>query len=350
MAESLDNKTPETETPRLVLRTYRATDFPHVDHMFVSNYFALVPEGVRRKLWSPATWVVWFAVYSYLLMIVPVLLGGMDFPSWADTVLKLFFTFSWGAIGFAALFIITDQFDTQDRVEYARQNDMKDPEVYYLNWNKKEVEVEDAPKGSSEKKQVTFDKDAKPATEIIRERKPESEQTPSHFWVLSMDGEPCGMVGLAINKDTVFDQRPAQLAPWQKIGAGLFRRYNFSVPKFLDTPPKVEPKVFSKAHGPRTATLTRLTVKYDYQNCGLSTLLVNRALSWANENGIDRVYAETNEMMMAAEQILEKRHGFKRINKKSTGWFGQYEAEWECNVKEWVAKHEDQTKEAFKKT
>ncbi|KAI9032701.1 hypothetical protein CLU79DRAFT_727550 [Phycomyces nitens] len=348
MADLPETK-PETETPRLILRTYRATDYPHVDHMFVSNYFALVPEGVRRKLWSPATWVIWFGVYSYLLMIVPILLDGMDFPSWASTVLKLFFTFAWAAVSFAALFIFTDQFDTQDRVEYGRQNDMRDPEVYYLNWTKREVEVEDAPKGTSEKKQVTFDKDAKPAVEIIRERKPESEQTPSHFWVLSMDGEPCGMVGLAVNKQDVLDQRPVQTAPWQKIAAGFLRRYNFSVPKFLETPAKTEPKVFAKANKPNTATLTRLTVKYDYQNCGLSTLLINRALSWANDNGIHRVFAETNEMMMAAEQILEKRHGFKRIDKKKIGWFGQYEAEWECNVKEWVANYGDKTKEEFKK-
>ncbi|KAI7867743.1 hypothetical protein BDF14DRAFT_1726032 [Spinellus fusiger] len=322
--EQEQEKEREPESPRLVLRTYRAGDYPYVDHMFISSYFALVPEGVRRKLWTPLTWVVWFAVYSYLLMIAPILLSGLDFPSWSCTVLKLFFTFAWAAVGFAALFVITDQFDTQHRVEYIRQNDLCDPEVSYLHWRKEE-------------------------RILVRQRLPESERTPSHFWVLVMDNEPCGMVGLACNAKDVSDQRPVPLAPWQKIGTRLLKRYHLSVPASFERPSTTTRPLFAKAHAPHTATLTRLTIKYEYQSCSLSTLLVNRAMVWASEHGIKRVYAETNEMMMAAEQILSKRHGFKQTSKHSTGWLGQYEAVWEVEVASWMKSYGDKTKDAFQK-
>ncbi|KAF7726955.1 hypothetical protein EC973_008150 [Apophysomyces ossiformis] len=340
------------ESPKLVLRTYQASDLNYVDHLYYSTYFALVPEGVRRKLWSPLTWAIWFGVYSYLLFIVPVLLSGMDVPSWASLALKIFFTFAWGAVGFAALFVTTDRFEVVEKIERARQNDLSDPEVYYLNWIKREVIVDDEDikqEKDKSKKRVTFDKDAKPAVEIVRERKPEAEQTPSHFWVLSMEGTPCAMVGLACNREDIMDKRENLMPGWKRLGVAICRRYHLPIPKVFTAQDTTQRNVFAKAHEPNSATLQRLAVRYEFQTCGLSTLLINRAMTWANEHGIERVYAVTDEMMMAAEQILQLRHGFKRIEKRRVGWFGQYEATWVCDVREWMEKNNEKTKPEYKK-
>lgn len=330
------------DPPRLVLRTYRASDHDQVDHLFYSTYFTLVPEGVKCKFKSPVFWVVWVACYSYLLAIVPVLLSGLPVPSWASIVLKVFLTFAWAVVSFAGVFVVTDRFEVVDKVEQARQNDLSDPETYYLNWDKQEVQVEDDTKQEEGKKHVSFDKDAKPATEIVRTQKPVEEQSPSHFWVLAMDNKYCGIVGLAHYKETVYSRRPAQPPALKLMAAALFRRYNLTVPASLSNlQDKMAPVVFAKPHSATVATLERLTVRPEYQNCGLSTFLVDRAMAWADEKGIETVEAKTNELETKAAKVLRERHGFKLVKKERKGWFGQYEKTWSCNVKDWVSAHEE---------
>ncbi|KAI8138394.1 hypothetical protein BJV82DRAFT_631355 [Fennellomyces sp. T-0311] len=337
---------PSTSEPKLFLRTYRPTDREHVDFLFYSTYFALVPEGVKQKLMSPTTIILWIAVYAYLLAIVPVLLHGMNMPSWAGIALRIFFTVSWALVGFSALFLFTDRFETVDRVEAARQNDLRDPEVYYLNYKKYEQVVTDPAEekeddGSSsdgkkkKKKRVTFDKDTKPATELVRELLPEEERTPGHFWVLEVDGTACGMIGLACLKNPVMDARPVLGATWQRLGRYLFERYDLSMPALL-MPKDSGPRVFTEASPPHTATLQRLAVKYQFQGCGLSTVMITRAMVWANEHDIHTVTAVTDEFQGTAAVILQQRHGFKLAKKVSKGYFGQYENHWTCDVKAWM--------------
>ncbi|KAI9275758.1 hypothetical protein BDA99DRAFT_430919 [Phascolomyces articulosus] len=344
---STSSSTPSNSTndPKLCIRTYRATDREHVDFLFYSTYFALVPEGVKRKLMSPAIWVIWIAVYAYLLAIVPVLLHGMNLPSWSGLVLRLFFTISWGLVGFSALFFLTDRFETVDRIEAIRQNDLSDPEIYYLNYNKYEKEVTTSPEHTDDeakKKRVTFDKDTKPATELVRELLPEEERTPSHFWVLEADGVHCGMVGLACYKKPVLDARPVLGPAWQRFGRWLCERYDLSIPNLFVTPEPTNPPVFADASPPHTATLQRMAVKYQFQGCGLGSILINRAMIWAHDHDIHTVLAFTNEMQSTAADILKKRHGFKLVRKVSKGWFGQYEAHWSCNVNTWMEKNQPQ--------
>lgn len=330
-----------TDSPRLILRTYKAGDHDQIDHLFYSTYFALVPEGVKGKLKAPLFWVIWFGMYSYLLSIVPVLLSGMGFGSWAYTVLKLFFTVAWFIVSFAGVFVITDRFEVVDKVEQVRQNDLSDPEVYYLNWTKEEVEVEDEEKKKEGKKRVTFDKDAKPATELVRKQKPADEQAPSHFWVLTLDNRPCGMIGLAHYNEQLLSNRPLQPPAWKLLLAAMFRRYHIPLPESLkDLYNKMPTPVFAEPHEPKVATLQRLAVKIDYQGCSLSTLLIDRAMSWAHEKGIERVEAKTNELQSLAADILKIQHGFKLVKKERKGWFGQYEKTWSCDVEEWMKNHE----------
>ncbi|KAI9357409.1 hypothetical protein BD770DRAFT_388661 [Pilaira anomala] len=343
--EGLTNQEAKTDTPRLVLRTYRASDHDYVDHLFYSTYFTLVPEGVKCKLKSPLFWVIWIGFYSYLLAIVPVLLAGLSVPSWTSTVLKVFLTIAWTLVSFAGVFVVTDRFEVVDKVENVRQNDLSDPEVYYLNWTKEEVEVKEDGDENSKlnegKKRVTFDKDAKPATELVRSQKPLSEQAPSHFWVLTLDGKPCGMIGLAHYDQQILSRKPAQPPALKLMAAALFKRYGLTVPEaFSNLQDKMSPVVFAQPQQPNVATLQRLTVKSEYQGCGLATLLIDRAMSWANEKGLERVEAKTNELETKAANILRTKHGFKLIKKERKGWFGQYEKTWSCDVKEWLATHE----------
>ncbi|KAK4514056.1 uncharacterized protein ATC70_006064 [Mucor velutinosus] len=338
------------ETPRLILRTYKASDHDQIDHLFYSTYFTLVPEGVKCKLKSPLFWVLWIAFYSYLLGIVPVLLSGMNFPSWSSTALKIFFTFAWSIVSFAGIFVVTDRFEVVDRVEQVRQNDLSDPEVYYLNWTKEEVQVDEDDNVKAGKKRVTFDKDAKPATELVRTQKPLEEQAPSHFWVLTLDNRPCGMVGLAHYKEQLKSNRPLQPPAWKLLAAAALARYRLPVPESLkDLQAKMPTPVFAEPHEPNKATLQRLAIKTDYQDCNLSTLLIDRAMSWADEKGIEIVEAKTNELETKAARILSMQHGFKLVKTEKKGWFGQHEKTWTCNVKEWMAAHEEGAKTYKKK-
>jgi N-acetylglutamate synthase-like GNAT family acetyltransferase len=342
----MSNTQEKPDTPRLVLRTYKASDHEQIDHLYYSTYFTLVPEGVKCKLKSPVFWVGWIAFYSYLLAIVPILLSGMDFPSWASAALKIFLTFAWSVVSFAGVFVITDRFEVVEKVEQARQNDLSDPEVYYLNWTKEEVEINDDTSATkSDKKRVTFDKDAKPATELVRTQKPIQEQTPSHFWVLSLDNRSCGIIGLAHYDEKILSNRLAQPPAWKLLMAAALKRYHLPVPASLSNlQAKLPVPVFSEAHEPKVATLRRLTVKTEYQNCGLSTLLIDRAMSFANEKGLERVEAVTNELETKAADILKKHHGFKLVKKDKKGWFGQYEKTWSCDVKEWMTAHQESAK------
>ncbi|KAI7856691.1 hypothetical protein BDC45DRAFT_437172 [Circinella umbellata] len=299
----------EANNPKLCIRTYRPTDREHVDYLFYSTYFALVPEGVKRKLLSPTVWVLWVGVYAYLLTIVPVLLHGMNMPSWVDFALRIFFTVSWALVGFSALFFYTDRFETVDRIEAIRRNDLSDPEIYYLNYNKYEKV---------------------------------DERTPGHFWILEADGVLCGIIGLACYNKPVIDSRPHMEPTWQRLGRWLCDRYGFSMPSMLEASEPTETSIFEEATPPHTALLQRMAVKYQFQGCGLGSILINRAMIWANDHDIQTVNAVTNELQGTAADILQKRHGFKLVKKIRKGWFGQYEAHWTCNVNTWMEKNQQQ--------
>ncbi|CEG66843.1 hypothetical protein RMATCC62417_03352 [Rhizopus microsporus] len=328
-------------TPRLMLRTYRASDHDQIDHLFYSTYFVLVPEGVKSKLKSPLFWVVWFGFYSYLMAIVPILLADLSVPSWTSTALKVFLTISWFLVSFAGVFVFTDRFEAVDQVEQARMNDLSDPEIYYLNWIKEEIELEEESISTSDgKKRVTFDKDAKPATEIKRSQKPIEEQTPSHFWVLTLDNKPCGMIGLAHYRERLYSNRPTQPPAWKLMSAAVLRRYRLPVPEYLsDLYNKMPPNVFAEPHEEKVATLQRLAIRNEFQGSGLSTLLIDRAMVFAHEKGLERVEAVTNELQTKAAEILRVKHGFTLIKKQKKGWFGQYEKTWSCNVNDWMESH-----------
>lgn len=314
--------TEEKEAPKVVLRTYRETDLEKVDYLFCSTSVPLVYESIRQKLWSPTTWAVWFAVYSSLLYILPQALSAFQLSEWTLTAIKVIATFFWAVIGFSVMFIVSDRVDLTSYVEEARANDLLDPDLYYLNYI-----------AQGEKK----------------ERKPVDQQDPSHFWVLSIDEEICGMIGFICNEQEINDRRKTAFKPWKQVAAAVFELFRLPLPAFFEKRQPVGERVFMDKHAPRTATITRWTVRSDLQSCGLSTLLLNRAMTWANQHGINRVYAHTHEYQMAAEQILEKRHGFVTMKKYDRNFFGKYTKLHGCRVQEWVALNGNKTRTSYKK-
>ncbi|KAI8061792.1 hypothetical protein BC940DRAFT_309769 [Gongronella butleri] len=342
----------DTDSPRLILRSYRASDHDQVDFIFYSTYFALVPEGVKAKLKSPLFWLGWLGIYAYLMMCVPIVLDGMGLPWWVYPVLRGIISLAWIVVAFAGLFVLTDRLDVVDRIEQARQNDLRDPECTYMNIIKEECVVSDDKDKLEDdegvKKRVTFDKDTKPATELVR--RPRDAPTQSHFWVLQMDGQVCGTVGIVQYDETQYDERPRTPPGWKKIGQLLCERYHLRVPQFLQFDPYNPRVALAGPHEPYTASLQRLAVKHEFQNCGLSTLMLNRALAWAHQQGIRHIYAVTNEMQTHAADILKSRHQFVRVKKERKGWLGKYEITWVCPVEEWFAKHADANDKLFQES
>ncbi|KAI9471827.1 MAG: hypothetical protein EXX96DRAFT_597060 [Benjaminiella poitrasii] len=318
-------------TPKVVLRTYRDTDYEQVEYLFRSTQVPLVYESIRSKIWALPTWIVWFIVYSALLLIAPKIITALigQVPEWAIIVFKIFLTFCWAVAGFATLFIASDRVEIQNRIDEALANDLYDLDLYYLNYT-----IEDGKKV----------------------RKPENEQEPSHFWVLSIDDEICGMIGLSCNAQELEDRRETVPVPWKQFAAAVLELFRLPVPTFLEkqrankNARDGKRRIFAHPQIPKTAAITRWTVRSDLQACGFSTLLINRAMTWADEHGINRVYAMTNECCMAAEQILVKRHGFAIMKRYNLNFFGEYNKLFACRVKEWIEKNGDKTRAAFKKS
>jgi GNAT superfamily N-acetyltransferase len=329
MTKNKSKEEAASATPKVVLRTYRETDYDQVEFLFRSTQVPLVYESIRSKIWAPITWLVWFAVYTLILLSIPkvtfTLVG--DIPGWAMTVLKTIATFCWAVLGITILFISSDLVEIQNRIDEAMANDLKDPDLYYLNY-----EVKNGKKV----------------------RKSEIDQVPSHFWVLTLDDEVCGMIGLSCNAQNVEDQRETVPVSWKLFIVAVFELLRLSVPAFLEKQkPNLIPggkrRVFAHQQIPKTATITRWAVRSELQSCGFSTLLINRAITWCQEHEINRVYALTDETSMAAEQILVRRHGFICMKRSNTNFFGEYHKLFGCRVNEWIEKNGEKTRKAFKK-
>ncbi|KAI7901041.1 uncharacterized protein BX663DRAFT_553670 [Cokeromyces recurvatus] len=321
--------------PKVVLRTYRDTDYEQVEYLFRSTQVPLVYESIRSKLWALPTWGIWFIVYSGLLISIPKAITFCigNLPEWAMVIIKIFISFCWAVVGFAIIFISSDRIEIQNRVDEAMANDLYDPDLYYLNY--------------------TINKDGK------KVRKSESEQVPSHFWVLSIDDEICGMIGLLCNNQDLEDRRETVPVGWKQFIIAVLELFRLSsMPPFLEKQrANIDPgnknnsrRIFARKQIPKTATITRWAIRSDLQACGLSSLLINRAITWAHEHDINRIYAMTNECCMAAEQILTGRHGFVIMKRYNLNFFGEYNKLFACRVKEWMEKNGEKTRAAFKKS
>ncbi|ORZ19609.1 hypothetical protein BCR42DRAFT_410108 [Absidia repens] len=344
-ATSKNDAQPNSSTPKLMLRTYRPTDFEAVRQLYIETLFALVPEGVRRKLWSVMTWVIWFVVYTLLLKVVPKHVIQPLFPSldiensnWIP-VLKVMLTFGWAVAGFSAMFIVTERFEITEKVQQGLLNDLNDPESVYLQYEP----LDENPSINKDKV-----RQRKSATTNDGDSTDVDDHIPGHFWVLLANDEVCGMMGLApASKQPLLDSRPQVLPIWKQVVQSIGRCFFISLFESSSTSSSNRP-VIIPSQPQHTATIVRWAVANEYQQCGLSSLLIHRALTWAKENGLTDVYATTNEVEMAAEQILQKRHGFDLVKKQKIGWFGRYECTWVCHVDDWIEQNKNHVNSKFK--
>ncbi|KAI8336594.1 hypothetical protein BC941DRAFT_427542 [Chlamydoabsidia padenii] len=341
----------DAATPKLMLRTYRPTDLEAVRQLYIGTLFALVPEGVRRKLWSVSTWLVWFTGYTLLLKLVPTYVLLTLFPSldietskWVSFV-KVVLTFGWALIGFSAMFIVTERFEIAEKVHAGLANDLNDPEAVYLQYEPMDENNKD---NRVRQRRTTTTNDEEEEEEEDNGDANVDEHIPGHFWVLLANDEVCGMMGLApASKEPLFDSRPHVLPIWKQVVQSMGGIVGISLFATARSSPSKR-QVIIASRPQHTATIVRWAVANEYQQCGLSSLLIHRALTWAKENGLTDVYATTNEVQMAAEQILEKRHGFKLVKKQKIGWFGRYECLWVCHVDDWVEQNKNHVNSRFK--
>lgn len=292
---------------KVTIRSYHDADHTIVSQLFCNSQN--LSESIRSKIKSPATWTLWIVLYSILLMMMPKVIN-------CSALIKhLLVIFTSVTIGIT-LILAGSRIETQNRVDEALANDLKDPEIYYLNH-----------------------------TLVDRKKVKKEQQQPSHFWVLTIDDEVCGMIGLSCNAEDVEDQRETLPVGWKQFCAACLELYRLPVPGFLK---KGKPcindyndkkRIFAHLQIPKTATITRWIVRSDLQARGLSTMLINQAIVWAGDHGINRVYAMTNECCTTAEQILTKRHGFVLMKKYSLNFFGENNKLFACRVKEWIEKN-----------
>ncbi|OZJ03981.1 hypothetical protein BZG36_04047, partial [Bifiguratus adelaidae] len=267
-------------SPEVRLRAYREGDLKQVQYIFVSTYFNLVPYGVKYRSMLPVYWILLIAFFIHVQSFVPGLLAFYDIPIWFDMWLRGFIGVAIFAMAAAAIFFYEDRIVTTAKVESALQNDMKDPEEYYLGFEKRQGPAENVKEDNASSKNV------------IKTRKDPSELSHSMFWVLTVSDLQVGIIGIDQHKKDLYDTRnPTRL---------------------------IEP-----AHADNEATVKRWAVRLEYQNYGLSTLLMNRAIWYCNENGIDYLYAETDEVQELAAELLQKKYDFVEVHVEDTGlWRG----------------------------
>lgn len=63
-----------------------------------------------------------------------------------------------------------------------------------------------------------------------------------------------------------------------------------------------------------TCELIKMAVDEQFQGLGIGRVLVNSAISWARENGVQRLWLETNHVLKSAIQLYES-SGFTQVSK-----------------------------------
>ncbi|KAL0088373.1 hypothetical protein J3Q64DRAFT_1725337 [Phycomyces blakesleeanus] len=327
-------------------------DLKYAQFLFYSTYLDLVPYGVKLRVQSPIILGTWLALFAFLFTWVPSQLSTLG---WTDlmmlSVRVLIVIVSIGG-GLITLLWYVDKFDVSERVLEGIDNDLKDPPTFYRG------EPDQPLKGN--------------------------------FWVLTINGEPVGCVGMDQHLEDVIDKRATSTylratelpklsdspaineAEWEKT-AKVLAKIDDTVRLVLvgatdlvcdsivaarkalgfkvDSDGKKE-RVLFKAHKPNEASVRRLAIKSEYQGHGLSTVLLKRVALWAHSHQIEYLYAETNELQDKMAEVLEKRHGYTRVSTKKEGYI-KTKTVWKLDVKLWMSKYlqekKDEVSEAERK-
>jgi GNAT superfamily N-acetyltransferase len=334
----------KSSTPKATigLRPYFAeTDKKYVHYLFYSTYFNLVPKAVRLRLQSPFVIGIWLALYALLITTATRLIH--SWPPKLTLIFQVFVTLASVGGGLVGLFWFLDKFDVTDRVIEGVENDLKEPDHYY--------------------------------------RGTPGQARQGNFWVLTLNDEIVGCIGMDHNQEQVTDSRKEgtgyvraserpravdapeiQTAEWKRtayvlaklddwirlilVGVyDLFRDLYIQLGGKITSPKK---KVLFEAHKPNEASVRRLAVKHECQNHGLSTVLLKRVAFWAHAHQIEYLYAETDELQTKCAEILEKRHGYKLVSKKKVGFF-KTKSVYRLDVKLWMSEELEKRAEEKRK-
>lgn len=342
----------------IALRPYFAeTDKKYVQYLFYSTYYNLVPKALLVRLKNPFILAAWVAILAYLVTVIPRLISNLGWPRelifGIQTLIGLVIVVG----GVLSILWYADKFDITYRVVEGIENDLKEPDVYYRGT------PDNIKKGN--------------------------------FWVLTLNDEIVGCVGMDQTLTPVLDQsvkhvsyvraseRPRAVdapeihtAEWKKTAmfmaqaddfirialVGVFdvaRDAYYKVKGLSEAQVNAQKteegkKVLFEAHKPNEASVRRLAVKLECQNHGLSTVLLKRVAFWAHAHQIEYLYADTDELQTHLNDILLKKHGYTFVSKKKLSYF-KTKSTYRLDVKLWMSKElerraqekieEDQAKE-----
>ncbi|KAH8556784.1 hypothetical protein BGW37DRAFT_417606 [Umbelopsis sp. PMI_123] len=317
---------PQGKEPQVAIRTYsQPFDQKFVQYVFYSTYLDLVPAGIWTRLKSPLIIIIWLAISAFAFIEIPKALQHLELSGGFMISIKCFLVVASIAFGLVAVIWYVDKMVVSERIEHGLVNDMGDIQQYYLG----------------------FDTDD------------------SHFWVLTVDDNIVGCVGLNHCQVPVMDKyyeqairsartpEPAQPLEGQPsflakasyllvkaddfISLCVVRGHNSLVSLYRMIVPIPDKTVLYKAHKKNEATLQRLAVKSEYQGHGLSSILIKRAILWAHQHKIEYLFATTDELQKNMATILSTVHGFQKVEEKKTGYYSR-DTIWRLDVNEWIEK------------
>lgn len=300
----------------------------------------MVPQAVRIRVKSPVILTAWVAIYAFLVVAIPNLVSGYGWGREVRWAIQALVTLVIIGGGIISLLWYTDKFDITHRVVEGIENDLKEPDVHY--------------------------------------RGTPSDLRRGNFWVLTLNDDIVGCIGLDQNLNPVMDnsvkhvpyvrasERPRAVdapeihtADWKKtalimakaddlirlvlvgildVVRDVFYKVKGVTQSEVDAKKAKEKEtVLFEAHKPNEASVRRLAVKMECQNHGLSTVLLTRVAFWAHANQIEYLYADTDELQTTMAEILVKRHGYTLVSTKKLGYF-KTKSTYKLDVKLWMSK------------
>jgi GNAT superfamily N-acetyltransferase len=315
------------------------TDRKYVHYLFYSTYYNLVPRAVRLRLESPFILAIWIAVYAYAILAIPPYISKLGLSTAVMVAVRVLVTLVVVGGGLIGLLWYADKFDITQRVMEGLANDLKEPSTYY--------------RGTSDQ---------------LRK---------GNFWVLTLNDEIVGCIGMDQNTTPVIDvtskyeryirasERPRAVdspevhqAEWKKtaivlahiddfvrltlvgvldVARDVYYKLRGLNQAELDAKKAKENPILFEAHKPTEASVRRLAVKMECQNHGLSTVLLKRVAFWAHAHQIEYLYADVDELQTKLADILVKRHGYTFVSKKKLGYF-KTKSTYKLDVKLWMSK------------
>ncbi|KAI9271766.1 hypothetical protein BDA99DRAFT_500925 [Phascolomyces articulosus] len=285
---------------------YGEKDLQYVHYLVYSTAFDLVPRGVRYILSSPFVLSAWVLVFASLFVLIPKQLASFGWPQELMLAARIAIVVASMGGGLLFFYWFVDHFVVATQVYRALANDLKDPGAYYR-----------------------------------------TDQ--GNFWLLTVQNQPVGCIGMDMHKNTVMEQAPEdpnlagssaiRQAQWPKTAAFLASVDDTLRGIVMGKKEKKDQqgRVLFKAHKPNEASIRRLAVKSNLQDHGLSTPLLKRVAFWAHSHQVEYLYAETNQLETKLADILSKRHGYELVSTTKAGWTG-YKKVWRLDVKFWMDK------------